>query len=71
MATVKLTEDLEETGMVFTVVIDMDCEHSEQAYEIDFCDNSSWVYGNELDLIIKTLQKAKRIHKTRLIKKGD
>jgi len=70
MAMVELNEYLEDSDIVINLKVDLDCDHSGQAYELDIM-GEHWLYGKELDQIIRLLQKAKRILKTRTIKEGD
>lgn len=70
MANVEINEYLEGSDLIIEVKVDLDCEHSGQAYALNILPDS-WLYGKELDQIIRALQKAKRILKTRHIKEGD
>jgi len=72
MANVELNEYLEDSDLILEVKVDFDCEHSGQAYQLLFIESGEqWIYGKELDQMIRLLQKAKRILKTRIIKEGD
>ena len=70
MANVLLEVYLEDSSNQISVNVDMNCEHSDQAYELNL-PQDAWVTGKELDEIIKLLQKAKRVLRTRTLQEGD
>jgi hypothetical protein len=70
MAMVFINEYLEEADVSINVEIDLN-EDAGLLYELTFLESSQWLSEKDINLIIKLLQKAKRIHKTRIIKEND
>lgn len=71
MANVQIDSYLETSDVYLIVRIDMDCAAIGQTYDLSELSFSGEVTGKELDQVIKLLQRAKRIKKTRIIQEDD
>lgn len=69
MTTVNLSNYHEDNDKYVTITVDMDEISGNEVYEVSI--NEGWYSEKGLNMLIKELQKAKRIYKTRTIKEGD